>query len=133
MLHVLTRFISEDSEQCLRWIECAIVVNYAPGWEQLQWVVGGALETVLASTHSSKLPAFDILQATRQTFYRDYVYVLQLTEPGCYRREAEPTMPEGFQMRPLALKMLSIGKRWQHLHTYEAEDYTTSGELAVNL
>ena len=72
MLHVLTRCISEDSEQCLRWIECAIVVNYPP-------------------------------------------------------------MPEGFQMRPLALKMLSIGEMWQHLHTYEAENYTTSGELAVNL
>ena len=133
MLHVLTRFISEDSEQCLRWIESGIVINYAANWEQLQVVIEEALETVLASTHSSNLPAFDILKATRQTFYRDYVYVLQLTGPGCNHRETEPIMPEGFQMRPLALKMLSIGKRWQHLHTYEAGNYTTSGELAVNL
>ena len=132
MLHVLARFIPEDSEQCLRWIECAIVVNYAPGWEQLQQVVQGALETVLASMHSSNLPAFDILQATRQTFYRDYVYVLQLTGPGCDDKEAEPTMPEGFQMRPLALKMLNIGRRWQHLHRYEAENYRITKELAVN-
>lgn len=133
MLHVLTRFISEDSEQCLRWVESAIVINYAAGWEQLQQGAEETLETVLASKHSSNLPAFDIFQPTRETFHRDYVYMLQLTGPGCDQRESEPTMPEGFQMRPLALKMLSIGRRWQHLHRYEAENYTTSRELTVNL
>ena len=133
MLHVLTRFISEDSEQCLRWVESGIVIHYAAGWEQLQQGAEETLETVLAFKHSSNLPAFDVFQSTRETFYRDYVYVLHLTGPGCDHREAEPTMPEGFQMRPLALKILSIGRRWQHLHRYEAENYRISRELAVNI
>ncbi len=123
MLHVLTSFISEDSEQCLRWVEGGIVINYAAGWEHLQDKAEEALETVLASRHSSKLPAFDIFQATRETFHRDYVYVLQLTGPNCDDREAAPIMPEGFQNRPLALKMLNIGGRWQHLHRYDEENY----------
>ena len=132
MLHVLTRFISEDSEQCLRWVESGIVINYAAGWQQLQDKAEEALETVLASRHSSKLPAFDIFQATRESFYQDYVYVLQLTSPDCDYRETEPIMPEGFQNRPLALKMLNIGRKWQHLHGYEEEICTTFRELAVN-
>lgn len=132
MLHVLTRFISEDSEQCLRWVEGGIVINYAAGWRHLQDKAEEALEAVLASKHSSKLPAFDIFQATREAFHRDYVYVLQLTGPNCDDREAEPTMPKGFQNRPLALKMLNIGKRWQHLHQYREENYTSFRELAVN-
>ena len=122
MLHVLTRFISEDSEQCLRWVESGIVIHYAAGWEQLQQAAEEALGTVLASKHLSKFPAFDIFQATRETFLRDIVYVLQFTGPGCDDREVEPTMPEGFQMRPLALKMLSIGRRWQYLHRFELEE-----------
>ncbi len=132
MLRVLTDFISEDSEQCLRLVEGAIVINYAAGWEQLQDKAEEALETVLASKHSSKLPAFNLFQATRETYYRDYVYVLQLTGPNCDEREAEPIMPEGFQKRPLALKILSIGRRWQHLHGYEAENNAILRELAVN-
>ena len=132
MLHVLTRFISGDSEQCLRWVECGIVIHYAAGWQQMQDSAEEALETVLASRHLSKLPAFDIFQARRETFYRDYVYVLQLTGPNCDDREAEPIMPEGFQNRPLALKLLSIGKRWQYLHGYEEEYYTTYRGLAVS-
>ena len=133
MLLVLTRFISEDSEQCLRWVEGGIVINYAAGWHyHLQDKAEEAIETVLASRHSSKMPAFDIFQATREAFHRDYVYVLQLTGPKCDDREAEPIMPEGFQTRPLALRMLNIGRRWQHLHRCREEDFTTSRELAIN-
>ena len=131
MLQVLTRFISEDSEQCLRWVEGGIVINYAAGWQQLQDKAEEALETVLASRHSSKLPAFDIFLATRENFHQD-VYVLQLTGPNCDDREIEPIMPGGFQNWPLALKMLHIGRKWQHLHGYEEEISKTFRELAVN-
>ena len=70
MLQVLTRFISEDSKQCLRWVEDSIVINYAAGWQQLEDKAEEALETVLASRHSSKLPAFDFFPATREHFTR---------------------------------------------------------------
>ena len=82
-----------------------------------------------AQKQSSTVPAFDIFQQHRTRFFRDYVYVLQLTAPLDYGEAEPPLMPAGFQTCPLALKMMETGRRWEHLHRYDAR--TVPPEIAL--
>ena len=82
-----------------------------------------------AQKQSSTVPAFDIFQRHRTRFFRNYVYVLQLTAPLDYGKAEPLLMPAGFQTRPLALKMMEIGHRWEHLHRYDARTVPT--EIAL--
>ena len=50
------------------------------------------------------------------TFLADYVFVLRSTGPDRCYVESPALMPDGFHTRPLAVKMLEIGQRWQEVH-----------------
>src|SRR5205814_7694508 len=60
-------------------------------------------------------PAFRSYSIARKQVFVDYAYVIYLTGPAA-KYEGKLTMPDGFQARPLAARLLSLGRRWAHLY-----------------
>ena len=110
----LTDFLA--SEKCLRWIETAIIINYAGCFINLRCNAIKALAAAQRSITSS-VPGFQSYSAIRQQFFADYVYVLYHTGPTSEKLERIPNMPKGFQTRPLAVRILALGNHWKALHT----------------
>ncbi|KAH0552836.1 hypothetical protein GP486_006963 [Trichoglossum hirsutum] len=108
----LTAFLM--SGRCLRWVEIAIIFNYAGNWTKLLDNAIEALEAAEVGIASSFHP-FQLYSAIRKQFFTDYVYVLSLTGPRDGWWEGPPEMPEGFQTRPLAAELLSLGHHWAPL------------------
>ena len=114
LLQEVTEYIS--SERCLRWVETAIIINYVGKWSKLLLNAETGLEIAKGSGSLTSHPAFQIYQNARMRFLADYVFVLQTTGPDrCYLQNP-PVMPDGFHTRPLAVKMMEIGQRWQEVH-----------------
>ena len=82
LLREINDFISPQSDLCLRWVESAIIINYAGKWSQLLENAEEGL--VLANTLGGiiAIPIFEIYRQRRMTFFKDYVYVLELTGPN---------------------------------------------------
>lgn len=114
----LIHFLSSD--QCLTWIEMAVLINYAGGYSLLLENVEDALAASsepLASTHSS----FEAFRQARRVFFMDYAYVICQTGPdqclsGAEDERQAHNAPVGFYERPLARKLLQIGRRYSNLH-----------------
>jgi hypothetical protein len=107
----LTEFLL--SGRCLKWIEMAIIINYAPGYTKLYENAVEALDAAYAGI-SSPLPSFRRFSIARTQFFTDYTYVLSLTGPSW---EGAPLpVPEGFDTRRVAAQLLSLGKQWTHLY-----------------
>ena len=114
----LIHFLSSD--QCLTWIEMAVLINYAGGYSLLLDNVEDALAASsepLASTHSS----FEAFRQARRIFFTDYAYVICQTGPdqcllGPEDERRAHDSPAGFYERPLARKLLQIGRRYSNLH-----------------
>ena len=117
----LIHFLSSD--QCLTWIEMAVLINYSGGYSLLLSNVEDALAASFeppASTNSS----FEAFRQARRVFFTDYAYVIRSTGPDVclsgpdeQRRAHNP--PVGFYERPLAHKLLQIGRRYSNLHQEE--------------
>lgn len=130
MLQVLNDFITTELKHCLRWLETSMLINYSGGFIQLLEKAEESLAIVQeAQKQSSTVPAFDTFQRHRTRVFRDYLYVLQLTAPSDYGEAEPPLIPAGFQTCPPALKMMEIGRRWEHLHRYDARTVPT--EIAL--
>ena len=115
LLQELTNYIS--SEQCLRWVETAIIINYVGKWSKLLLNAETGLAIAKQSNNSICIPAFQAYRDARTSFLTDYTYVLQATGPDYYLSGGEPcVMPDGFSTRPLAVKMLEIGQKWQEVN-----------------
>ena len=114
LLRELTEYIS--SEQCLRWVETAIIINYVGKWSKLLLNAESGLDSAKENSDLTCLPAFRDYQDARMTFLADYVFVLHTTGPDRYYVESPALMPDGFHTRPLAVKMLETGQRWQEVH-----------------
>ncbi|MCJ1251597.1 hypothetical protein MMC30_008832 [Trapelia coarctata] len=114
----LIHFLSSD--QCLTWIEMAVLINYAGGYSLLLDNVEDALAASSeppASTHSS----FEAFRQARHVFFTDYAYVICRTGPnqclsGLEGERRAHNAPAGFYERPLARKLLQIGRRYSNLH-----------------
>ena len=114
----LIHFLSSD--QCLTWIEMAVLINYAGGHHQLLDNVEDALAastTPLPSTDSS----FEDFRQARRVFFTDYAHVICRTGPdhclsGPDGKRREHNAPEGFSERPLAQKLLQIGRQYSNRH-----------------
>ena len=114
----LIHFLSSD--QCLTWIEMAVLINYAGGYSLLLNNVEDALAAsseLPASSHSS----FEAFRQARRVFFTDYAYVICRTGPdqcllGPESEERAHNAPAGFYERPLARKLLQIGRRYSNLH-----------------
>ncbi|KAL6715489.1 hypothetical protein ACLMJK_006450 [Lecanora helva] len=116
LIQRFTNYIDPNSWHCLRWVETAIIINYAGRWRQLLGNAEQALETMETQGQIYGFPALETYRLVRLTFFRDYVYVLRATGPGeQFVLERDPT-PSGFYSRPLAVKILEIGQKWQYLH-----------------
>jgi len=116
MLQCLTDYISPNSINCLKWVESAIIINYASHWVHLQGNAEEGLAMMQAQAQITDSPALEAYRLARLTFFHDYVYVLRLTGPGEGLQEEQIPMPAGFSSRLLAAHMLQIGRRWQYLH-----------------
>lgn len=101
------------SEECLRWIETAIIINYVGKWSKLLLNAETGLAITKENGHLTSIPAFQTYQDARTTFLTDYLYVLQATGPDYHLLGNPAIMPDGFQTRSLAVKMLEIGHKWQ--------------------
>lgn len=47
-------------------------------------------------------------------FFEDYAYVIYKTEPSGSTRSL--SMPTGFESRPLALDLMSLGRKWSYIY-----------------
>jgi hypothetical protein len=113
----LTQFLTTD--QCLGWIEAAIIINYAGRWINLITNVEDVLEVDVDSFSST--PAFYRFHCARQALMVDFVYVLTSTWP---KSDLPPqtanrvdNMPDGFYQRPLARKIMALARQYQWLLT----------------
>lgn len=114
LLQEIANYIS--SEQCLRWIETAIIINYVGKWSKLLLNAETGLTIAKGNGDLTSIPAFQAYQDARTSFMTDYVYVLQATGPDYHLLGNPSVMPDGFHTRPLAVKMLEIGQKWQGVH-----------------
>jgi hypothetical protein len=115
LCEILTNFIS--SEECLRWIEMAIIINYAGYYTELLTNAIRALNAAKRAASKTILPFFQAFSNKRVTFFADYTYVLLLTgpEPDDEIQDTLRDMPEGFEQRAVAGKLLALGRKWEHL------------------
>ena len=113
----LIQFISSD--QCLTWIEMAVLVNYSGGYSQLLENVQKAL-AVSSEVPASTYPSFEAFRQARRVFFEDYAHVIWETGPeACLdyskdKRSAHAA-PLGFYDRPLACKLMKIGRQYSQL------------------
>ena len=114
LLQEIADYIS--SEQCLRWIETAVIINYVGKWSKLLLNAETGLNIAIKNSDLRGVPAFQTYQVARTRFMADFLYVLQVTGPD-YPFYGSPNcpaiMPDGFHTRSLAVKMLDIGQKWQ--------------------
>jgi hypothetical protein len=108
----LTDFISSD--RCLGWIEAAMIINYSNEWPQL---LGNAEATtaLLSQQLAVFSSAWEQYNCARRTFFRDYDYVLRLTGP-LWKDSDPPVRPTEFECRPLAMKLLDLGRKYESLY-----------------
>lgn len=119
----LTRFLSSD--QCLTWIEMAILINYAGGFPQLlenvELAIAASLREPLEGHPRPR--AFQVFRNARLVFFTDFAHVIRQTAPeDCLlaaprddRSSLEESPPAGFDGRPLAQKIRQIGRRYSDL------------------
>ena len=107
------------SGRCLKWIEMAIIINYVHGYVDLY---DNAVEAFYAAQDgiSSPLWSFRRFSIARAQVFTDYMYVLSLTGPTDDWEGHPLPIPEGFDMRPVATQLLSLGEQWKHLY-YKSE------------
>ncbi len=113
LLQEITKFI--NSEQCLRWVETAIIINYVGKWSKLLLNAETGLSIARENGDFTNIPAFQTYQNARRNFLADFVFVLQTTGPDRYYLKSPPQIPDGFHTRPLAANILAIGQRWQEI------------------
>jgi hypothetical protein len=108
----LTDFISSD--RCLGWIEAAMIINYSNDWPQLLGNAEATL-TLLSQQPAVFSSAWEQYNRARRTFFRDFVYVLRLTRP-LWNDSDPPMRPNEFERRPLAMKLLALGRKYGSLY-----------------
>lgn len=117
LIQNLIDFLDSASSKYSTWVETAIIINYAGSWTQLLGNATSGLSLMRRIPPSQAgISAFEVYRLARLVFFQDYVYVLRTTGPGSYRLVENYEVPAGFYERPLAVKMLEIGQRWQYLH-----------------
>jgi hypothetical protein len=108
----LADFIS--SGRCLGWIEAAMIINYSNEWPQLL-VNAEATLALLSQQPTIFSSAWEQYNRARRIFFEDYVYVLRLTGP-LLEDSDPPAPPNEFGRRPLAMKLLALGKKYESLY-----------------
>lgn len=115
----LTHFLSSD--ECLTWIEMAVLLNYAGGYslllQNVEDAIAASLEKLSASTHAS----FEAFRQARRVFFMDYAYVICQTAPESCLLDPKGGQrihiaPAGFYKRALACKLLHIGRLYSNPH-----------------
>lgn len=126
LCYKLTDFLL--SGQCLKWIEMAIIINYAGRYTNLfenavraLSAADGSMRITDRSSNSKLLPAFQSFSVARRCFFADYAYVISCTGPTDNQKMA---LPEGFESRRLANNLMLLGRRWKQL--YDDPDLTFS-------
>ena len=114
LLHELSNYLS--SEQCLRWVETAVIINYVAKWSQLLSNAETCLAIPKEKHYLTNIPAFQTYQDARTTFLTDYTYL----RTACQR--TRPLFPEDFvwyEAEPL-------------LYAGWIPDSATGGQIAEN-
>ena len=129
LLQQMVDFIDPNAQHCLRWVETAIITNYAAKCGQL---LDNAIEGFeIGASHCliTTSKDFEAYHRARKVFFADYVYVLRMTGPEDCSNKDNP-LPQGFEKRPLAVKILEIGTKWQYLH--RSVEHCYHSQIAVN-
>jgi hypothetical protein len=110
LIDKLTHFIVSGA--VLVWIEMAIIINYDGGWVML---LDNVFKAIKAAEIGAQSPVSVIREfsALRKQFFGDYAYVISATGPS----DRSVKKPVDFQERPLAVQLLSLGRKWSHLYT----------------
>ncbi|KAI1383889.1 uncharacterized protein F4822DRAFT_438681 [Hypoxylon trugodes] len=114
LLRKLTEFISTPA--CLRWVECAIIINYKGKFPHLllnatkAWEAAKQIETHMFAPYVA-------FSRVREEFCRNYAFVLATTGFGSEYApyELQGPAPEGFSQDELAQEILRLGEKWRPL------------------
>ena len=82
MIDEMIQFIHPETCKCLRWIESAVVINYANAWTQLWRNAEQGLALLREQIFLPDFPTLEAYRLARIVFFTDYEYVLRVTGPG---------------------------------------------------
>ncbi|KAI5864936.1 hypothetical protein GGS23DRAFT_604380 [Durotheca rogersii] len=125
VLRTLARFISTPA--CLRWVECAIIINYRGNFPHLlwnavdAWSAGVEAEGYAADegggTGATAADPYRTFSRARTRFCQNYAFVLALTGVGGSYAPLEllNAARRDFAQDRLAQEILKLGQRWRPL------------------
>lgn len=115
---VLLRKVSEyiSTPACLRWVECAMIINYRGKFPHLLWNAVDAWSAAKSATTHQFAP-YAAFSKARVTFSRNYTFVLATTGVGGGDAPLElmRTVRAEYPQDELSRALLLLGKRWQRL------------------
>ncbi|KAI1209282.1 uncharacterized protein F4807DRAFT_102421 [Annulohypoxylon truncatum] len=114
LLRALTEFI--ETPRCLRWIECAIIINYRGRFPHLLYNAVDGWKAARAVEDHRFAPWLAFSKA-RERFFRNYACVLATTGVGreSAPREIMDTEIEEIMGDEVAREVLRLGLRWRKL------------------
>ncbi|KAF8854808.1 hypothetical protein BDZ45DRAFT_596539, partial [Acephala macrosclerotiorum] len=118
---IMSSFMKSDD--CLVWIEMAMLINYRGGYQMLLDNALKAWKHAIQGTKST-FAAFKAYSLLRVQFFWDYSFVLYLTgprPPGGLDGDLHH-VPDGFDNREISSKILALGLKWQHLVPSDRND-----------
>ncbi|KAI0377665.1 hypothetical protein F5Y04DRAFT_263916 [Hypomontagnella monticulosa] len=114
LLQKIVEYISTPA--CLRWVECAIIINYCGKFPHLLWNAVDAWSAAKGSvTH--RFAPYAAFSKARMTFSQKYTFVLATTGVGGGDAPVElmKAAQAEYPRDELSRALLSLGKRWQSL------------------
>ena len=108
----MTSFL--QPEECLKWVEMAIIVNFAWGYVKLISNVMKALDAAEEGI-TSALPVSRPYSTVWKQFFADYACVIFLTGSKD-KSKMELAMPDGFKTLTIAASLLLLGRQCAHLY-----------------
>lgn len=114
LCNIMSSFMKSDD--CLVWIEMAMLINYSGGYQMLLDNALKAWKRAIPGTKST-FAAFKAYSLLRVQFFWDYSFVLYLTGPRPSGRISGDLrhVPDGFDNREISSKILALGLKWQDL------------------
>ncbi|KAI8961915.1 hypothetical protein F5Y11DRAFT_207754 [Daldinia sp. FL1419] len=114
LLGKLVEFISTMA--CMRWVECAMIINYKGKFPHLLWNAAKAWEAGKDNENHPFAP-YQAFSKARVHFFQNYVHVLALTGVG---GESAPrgllqSAQKGLIRDEVAQELLRLGEQWRRL------------------
>ncbi|KAI0853403.1 hypothetical protein F5Y00DRAFT_270584 [Daldinia vernicosa] len=114
LLQKLIDFISTPA--CLRWVECAMIINYKGKFPHLLWNAVKGWEAGKDNENHQFAP-YRAFSKSRVHFFQNYVHVLALTGVGAESapRELLDSAKTGLLRDEVAHEIFRLGEQWRRL------------------